>query len=54
MKKQDFETVNKLFAEFDTLFAKDEISKRDVVELLNKFLPNFEHIEKGKGLDQSM
>ena len=53
-KKQDFDTINALFKELENLFNQTSINKSDVVELLNKFLPNFEHIEKGKSLDQSM
>jgi hypothetical protein len=30
------------------------VTKADVVELLKAFVPNFEHEEKGKNLDQKM
>jgi FlaA1/EpsC-like NDP-sugar epimerase len=36
------------------LLTQDEVSKADIVEALRKYLPNFEHIEKGKHLDQRM
>ncbi|MEN9304688.1 MAG: hypothetical protein RL264_3117 [Bacteroidota bacterium] len=36
------------------LFKSDDVQKADVVALLQKYLPNFEHIETGKSLDQKM
>ncbi|MDE6811629.1 MAG: UDP-N-acetylglucosamine 4,6-dehydratase [Muribaculaceae bacterium] len=36
------------------IFSSPEFSKKEVVESLKEFLPNFEHEEKGKNLDQKM
>ena len=36
------------------LFDRTDFTKADVVERLKEFLPNFEHEEKGKNLDQKM
>lgn len=36
------------------LFTSHEVQKAEVVALLQKYLPNFEHIETGKSLDQKM
>ena len=35
-------------------FAKSETTKAEIVKILQDFLPNFEHEEKGKGLDSKM
>lgn len=44
-----------MFQKLKVLFNSDQpIQKKDVVELLGDFIPNFEHIEKGKHLDQRM
>lgn len=43
-----------LIQEFDLLFDNQSISKSDIVELLRKYLPDFNHIETGKSLDQKM
>ena len=46
--------INQLLSEFHTLFEDATIQKSDVVGLLNKYLPDFSHIETGKSLDQKM
>ena len=40
--------------ELSALFAMDHIQKGDVIKLLNQFLPDFQHVETGKNLDQKM
>ena len=45
--------VNAFFEKLETLFAAD-FSKEDVVKAIKEFIPNFEHEEKGKNLDQKM
>lgn len=52
-EKPDIKTVNALIDEFRVLFQK-EISKDQIIELLNKYLPDFSHIETGKYLDAKM
>lgn len=42
------------FHKMETLFQKDDFKKEEVVTLLKEFIPNFEHEEKGKNLDQKM
>ena len=37
-----------------TIFHKDGFSKTEIVDVMKRFLPNFEHEEKGKNLDQKM
>lgn len=50
-------TVGELDAIFDDLrrlFASADVTKAQVVAALKDYLPNFAHIETGKGLDQQM
>ena len=46
--------VNSFFIELENIFAKDDFTKAQVVEAIKGFLPNFQHEEKGKNLDQKM
>lgn len=46
--------VNAFFGEIEGIFRKDDFTKAEVVESIKKFIPNFEHEEKGKNLDQKM
>jgi FlaA1/EpsC-like NDP-sugar epimerase len=45
--------VNSFFEKLEDLF-RGEFSKEDVVKSIKEFIPNFEHEEKGKNLDQKM
>lgn len=46
--------VNKFFETLEDLFKKEDFSKAQVVDAIKGFIPNFEHEEKGKNLDQKM
>jgi hypothetical protein len=46
--------VNAFFDNLESIFAKDDFTKAQVVEAIKVFIPNFEHEEKGKNLDQKM
>ena len=46
--------VNGFFAKLESLFADPDFTKAQVVEAIREFIPNFEHEEKGKNLDQKM
>lgn len=46
--------VNSFFNELEALFAKEDFTKAQVVQTIKSFVPNFEHEEKGKNLDQKM
>ena len=46
--------IDDFFAEMEQIFAKADFTKEDVVKAIKKFIPNFEHEEKGKNLDQKM
>ena len=40
--------------EIQTLFKRESYDKEDIIKIMNKILPNFNHIETGKSLDQKM
>ena len=46
--------INSFFDKLESIFAKNGFTKAEVVESIKKFIPNFEHKEKGKNLDQKM
>ena len=46
--------VNSFFDKLEAIFAQDDFTKAQVVEAIKEFIPNFEHEEKGKNLDQKM
>lgn len=46
--------VNAFFERLENLFAKEDFTKTQVVDAIKDFIPNFEHEEKGKNLDQKM
>ena len=48
------EEVNEFLAKLEAIFSEDDFTKEDVVKALKEFVPNFEHEEKGKNLDQKM
>lgn len=52
--KRSTEEVNKFFIDLEQLFSKDNITKQEIVSAIKTFIPNFEHIETGKNLDQKM
>jgi FlaA1/EpsC-like NDP-sugar epimerase len=52
--KRDVSEIDIIFRRLETLFSSNTINKNSVVEILTEYLPNFEHIEKGKHLDQRM
>ncbi len=53
-KKRPVAEIDEIFSRLRGLFAKRDIQKAELVEILKAYLPNFEHIEKGKGLDSKM
>lgn len=46
--------INSFFERLEGIFAKPDFTKAEVVETIKDFIPNFEHEEKGKNLDQKM
>ncbi len=52
--KKSLEELATIFTELEQVFTLKELTKARVVSILKNYLPNFDHIEKGKNLDQSM
>ncbi len=46
--------VDEFILKLENIFDNPDFTKREVVDVLKVFLPNFEHEEKGKNLDQKM
>ena len=53
-KKRSIGEIDEIFGQLRALFASDKVTKAAIVEILKQYLPNFEHIETGKSLDQKM
>ena len=52
--RHDMAEVNGFFEKLEKIFASEDFTKAQVVEALKEFLPNFQHEETGKNLDQKM
>lgn len=53
-KKESIETINSTLATLSELMNSGKYDKSDIVNLLKQYIPDFEHIETGKSLDQKM
>ena len=54
VSKRPLEEIDAFFVELEAIFASPSFTKEEVVEAIRRFIPNFEHEEKGKNLDQKM
>jgi len=52
--KPDKSQIENCISELKTLMTSEKYDKSAIVALMKKHLPDFEHIETGKGLDQKM
>lgn len=52
--RHDMDEVNSFFEKLESLFAIEDFTKTQVVEAIKEFIPNFDHEEMGKNLDQKM
>ena len=52
--RHNINEVNSFFEKLECVFAKEDFTKAQVVDAIKEFIPNFEHEEKGKNLDQKM
>ena len=50
----DKNRVEKLFIELQAVFEQPKTTKEEVIRIIKGYLPNFEHIETGKSLDNKM
>ena len=53
-QRHSMSEVNLLFEQFESIFARPDFTKVEVVEAIKSFIPTFEHEEKGKNLDSKM
>lgn len=54
VNKRPMEEIDRFFTEVENIFAKSTFIKDEIVQAIKRFIPNFEHEEKGKNLDQKM
>ena len=52
--RRNMDEVDQFFVDLEKLFTDIDFTKAQVVDAIKKFIPNFEHEEKGKNLDQKM
>ncbi|HEY5125443.1 MAG TPA: polysaccharide biosynthesis protein, partial [Ignavibacteria bacterium] len=52
--RRNFLEIDEIFAKLHQIFSSDNMSKAKIVDILQTFVPDFKHIEKGKGLDSKM
>ena len=52
--RRPMKEVNEFFTQLEGIFHKDDFTKAEIVNAIKGFIPNFEHEEKGKNLDQKM
>ncbi len=52
--RHNMSEVNNFFINLENIFTKNNFTKEDIVAAIKDFIPNFEHEEKGKNLDQKM
>ena len=52
--KPSFSDVDLIIEEIENIFKRDSYEKEDIIKVMNKLLPDFNHIETGKTLDQKM
>lgn len=53
-KHRPMNEIEEFYNKLETIFANENFTKAEIVEALKEFLPNFEHEEKGRNLDQKM
>ncbi len=51
---RSIEEIDDFFQRMNSLFEKPDYEKEEIVSLLKEFIPNFEHEETGRNLDQKM
>jgi FlaA1/EpsC-like NDP-sugar epimerase len=53
-KKRDHREIDTIITHLYNLFQSKDVTKNDLVNILEQYLPNFNHLETGKGLDSKM
>ena len=54
VKARNISEINAFFDKLKKISGHSESKKEDIVKTIKEFIPNFEHQEKGKNLDQKM
>lgn len=54
VKARRWEELDAFLKELMAVLSSPKVEKADIVEEMKKIIPNFEHQEKGKNLDQKM
>ena len=52
--RHNMDEINSFFDKLGAIFQKENFTKTQVVDAIKEFIPNFEHEEKGRNLDQKM
>lgn len=52
--RHNMEEVDAFFEKLESIFQKEDFTKPQIIDAIKEFIPNFEHEEKGKNLDQKM
>ena len=52
--RHEMAEVNGFFEKLEGIFSREDFTKSEVVDAIREFIPNFQHEEKGKNLDQKM
>ena len=52
--KPSYSEMDTAIKELENLFKRGSYSKEDIIKVINKIVPNFNHIETGKNLDDKM
>lgn len=52
--KEEPISFDRVIKDFDAVFENQESTKADIVSVIKKYVPDFQHIETGKHLDQKM
>ena len=47
-------SFKELISDFNEVFNNPQSEKSDIIKVVNKYVPTFQHIETGKHLDQKM
>ena len=53
-KRRPMAEVDAWFDKVEKIFHEPTFTKEEIVAAIKEFIPNFEHEEKGKNLDQKM
>ena len=54
VSKRSVKELDVFLEELENIFISPNFEKGEIVEAIQRFLPNFQHIERGKNLDQKM